>query len=131
MRNYHDFASVGGGLLCERVYLVEPIKLNAVESTYAPALFDEFATTFVDSQMDLSCGIREGGGITFRWTCQCCGFKSGEAFLDNNVLGKFRGTFWFIPYWTIVFPLTLFSAFLLLSQPRRIKKAETLPSTAV
>ncbi len=36
-----------------------------------------------------------------------------------------------IPYWLIVLPLTLLSAYLLLSKPRPAKKAETSPATAI
>ena len=127
--NYHDIASFGGGLLWERVYLVQPIKLNAVESTYASALFSEFATTFVDTQMNLTSGIQEGGGQRFEWRWRCCGFDAGEIG-EDGALGKFRGTFWFISYWSIVLPLTFISAFLLLTKPRQLTQKKTPEPTA-
>lgn len=42
---------------------------------------------------------------------------------------KSRGVLWFVPYWSIVLPLTLFSAYLWLSKSSRHKKTSPLTAT--
>jgi hypothetical protein len=64
--------------------------------------------------------LDNGQHVTWHWGS--CGFEFGET--------TFRITGWskafrIIPYWSIVVPLTLLSAYLLLSKPRPAKKPET------
>jgi hypothetical protein len=51
------------------------------------------------------------------------GFGSGIATLDS--LGS-TALFWLIPYWSVVIPLTLFSASLLLSKQQTIKSEQEI-----
>ncbi len=49
------------------------------------------------------------------WRCRVSGFDIVEASADDDI---YRGTFVAIPYFSIITPLTLLSAWLLLSKPR-------------
>jgi len=58
-----------------------------------------------------------------RWSLKIWGFRIGEAY---------RRKVWVIPYWSIVIPLTLISAYLLLSKPRVAKPkaiTKSIPET--
>jgi len=52
-----------------------------------------------------------------------CGFGVGEM----NAGPADRHTIWIIPYWSIVIPLTLLSAWLLLSKPRKATRTHAEP----
>ena len=68
---------------------------------------------------------RTFGPIKNEW--HCCGF--GEFHLDET--GRNPAAFSVIPYWAIVLPQTLLSAYLLLSKPRKsnqLKIIETIAS---
>ena len=53
--------------------------------------------------------------LDLNWYVRCCGFGFGEDTL-NTANGR-RFLIWIVPYWSIVIPLTLISAFLLISKP--------------
>jgi hypothetical protein len=50
----------------------------------------------------------------FEWQWRCCGFGSASSSTQNRTI-----YLKIIPYWSVVLPLTLMSAYLLLSKPRR------------
>ena len=56
----------------------------------------------------------------FRWCGFAAGYELGRAYLPDG-----RVDLWFIPYWSIVIPLTLLSAYLLLVKPRKPKLGPT------
>lgn len=58
-------------------------------------------------------------GITWHW--HFCGFRYGE-YLSSRSYGHL--VLWFVPYWSIVIPLALLSAYLLLSKPRLPKASK-------
>ena len=64
---------------------------------------------------------------SFRWN----GFESGDV-LTTPVTGPSQTwmQFWQVPYWSIVLPLTLISAFLLLSKPRKSIQTKTAQPVA-
>jgi len=61
------------------------------------------------------------GSDHLKWSRRWCGFGFGQ--FDERLVGMMvrHGTrpFWSIPYWSIVLSLTLISAYLLLSMPRK------------
>ena len=61
------------------------------------------------------------GGWKFEWRWKWCGFDCGAA---STATTGVRGQMWAIPYWSLVLPLTLFSAWLLLIKPRPAKSAK-------
>ena len=71
-------------------------------------------------------GRRQLANKNYMWHLRTCGFALGNLFssdLDTST-GKntqtLQGpTFWIIPYWSIVIPLTALSTYLLLSKPRQ------------
>ena len=124
---FYDIRPGPNALYWERVYFVRPMTLNAVEQTYAAGLFKEFAYVFVDCHLVHDVGPRENeeDGQRFKWRWCCCGFEAGE-FVKKDDDQTISGTFWFIPYWMIILPLTLLSAYLLLSKPRVAKPKTTI-----
>ena len=56
----------------------------------------------------------------FKWRWRVCGFGVGDIDTEPDV--GFRETCAMIPYWSIVIPLTVLSAWLLLSKSRKLKK---------
>ena len=69
------------------------------------------------------------GKTTQKW--QTLGFASEETTFANNHIITLS---WAIPYWSIVIPLTLLSAWLLLNKPRKsyVKPiSESIPKTAM
>lgn len=71
---------------------------------------------------------------TTRWELNFCGFHFIEGEIDSrDYTRKLRGSIWVFHYWSIVTPLTLLSAWLLLSKPRRtipLKPSEPAPAEA-
>lgn len=65
-------------------------------------------------------------GWNIDWNWQCCGFQFGESYLGSILEFPSSGAklklagiaIWNIPHWSLVAPLTLLSAWLLLSKPR-------------
>ena len=55
------------------------------------------------------------------WKFEWCGFGCGESH-------RSRLRIWMIPYWSIVLPLTLLSAYLLLSKRLPVKRREAAPA---
>ena len=64
-------------------------------------------------------GAKDGeDGIVRRW--KWCGFDCGfESWTEENPSFNGHVVTCIIPYWSIIFPLTLLSAILLLSNPRK------------
>jgi hypothetical protein len=71
-----------------------------------------------DNEKTVVCEI-----LALQW--MWCGFYCG---VPDDHYSKFMLV---VPYWSIVIPLTLLSAWLLLGKPRQAKKAESLPNTAI
>ena len=65
-----------------------------------------------------------GHDVRWKWRWRCCGFEFGR-FTPNGP--RWAEDIWIVPYWSIVTPLTLISAFLLLKKP----KTSTQPQTAL
>jgi hypothetical protein len=64
--------------------------------------------------------------------CNWRSFGFGRGDLNIDSLDRSRHTFWMIPYWSIILPLTVLSAFLLLTKPRQSiprKTADSIPKT--
>jgi hypothetical protein len=59
--------------------------------------------------------------IDWRW--KFCGIDFGQTHNHHDPI--FRRKYWLFPYWSIVLPLTLLSAYLLLSKPRPPKPPES------
>jgi hypothetical protein len=59
-----------------------------------------------------------------KWRCRSCGFGVGE--IPAEIYDGTMITIRVIPYWSIVLPLTLFSAYLLLSKPQK-STPKTIP----
>jgi hypothetical protein len=59
-----------------------------------------------------------------QWGTQWMGFRMGTVVWDNPP-GFQETTVVVVPHWSIVIPLTLLSAWLLLSKPRRVEKPDT------
>jgi hypothetical protein len=55
------------------------------------------------------------------WRWRLGGFRFGESYDDRNAI---VATFFVIPYWSVVLPLTLLSACLLLTKARPTKQSE-------
>jgi hypothetical protein len=70
--------------------------------------------------------LLEGWNYRHLWRWQFCGFDFGELMVEGQA-GKHRLLF-SVPYWSIVAPLTLISAWCLLTKPRL--KPATKPETA-
>ncbi len=68
---------------------------------------------------------REGD---YQWGFRGRGFSFGH--LDSE-LSRIRGSIWIVPYWSIVTPLTLLSACLLLSQRRRRHPKKVVETTTM
>lgn len=51
------------------------------------------------------------------WRVRSCGFDFGE--WRSKQKDAFRCDYWLIPYWSLVLPLTLLSAYLILWKPRK------------
>jgi len=60
-----------------------------------------------------------GNPIIFDWRWQFLGFDVGRGQEETSPPSVSKVSFMFIPYWSIVIPLTLHSAYLLLSKPRK------------
>jgi len=62
------------------------------------------------------------------WKWYWCGFGDGSAVYGSGLAetGFEHHTFWVVPYWSLVFPLTLLSACLLLLKPRPLKQTTTV-----
>ena len=65
-------------------------------------------------------GIPSSQTIAFHWRRQFAGFDFGAA-TQHSLWLRSYSEFWTIPYWSLVLPLTLFSAYLLLIKPRAAK----------
>jgi hypothetical protein len=130
--NWHEIASFRRGLLWERVTLVHKSESPRVKPGTEPALFNEFSENLVQYQLPHLAGVEERGDERFEWRSQYCGFDGGELRRDHE-MGVIRATFWIIPYYAIVIPLTVISAFLFLSTPRQStsKKISEPNGTAV
>ena len=77
------------------------------------------------SEVTVDAGRLNNGNVQWNW--RCCGFGRGATAIaaDGSM-----AQLWTIPYWSVTTPLTLLSAFLLLSKPRKLtqkKLAEPIP----
>lgn len=59
---------------------------------------------------------------TIDWRWRACGFDFGE--WHSKQKDTFRSYYWLIPYWSLVLPLTLLSAYLILWNPRKRTEPE-------
>jgi hypothetical protein len=84
------------------------------------AVFKDMAEGLVQFHLPHLAGVLGDGDLHFEWRWKYLGFDSGQ--LRHN---KLSATFWIIPYWSIVVPLTALSAWLLVIKPRKpAKKVE-------
>ena len=58
----------------------------------------------------------------WKWRTEFCGFEFGQ-FIPKGP--PWSESIWLVPYWSITVPLTLLSAFLLLSKPRQSTQKKT------
>jgi len=79
--------------------------------------FPKFATTEAD-------GFQENLDRQFEWHWRVLGFGHGESIRGLRSPRGFQ--IWAIPYWSIVIPLTLLTAYLLLAKPRPNKPKKTI-----
>ena len=63
-------------------------------------------------------------GNPYKWTIQSCGVRIGCV---EDPTYSLRASMWVFPYWSLISPLTILSAYLLLSEPRSEKKVDTSP----
>jgi hypothetical protein len=71
--------------------------------------------------------VHQGNGNEFLWRWQFFGFDCGVIVPGSDSTLRIR--YIFVPYWSVVVPLTLLSAYLLFSEPRPAKKTETATAT--
>ena len=103
---------------CDSVFgiLISSFKTKVTAGTSKSNLFD------YRNEPNKKSVTKRFGEISMRWLNQCCGFRFGTADVGGNALlgiqpiGEIR--IWLIPYWSIVIPLTVLSAGVLLSKPR-------------
>jgi len=63
-------------------------------------------------------------GCKTKWRWQCGGFIAGSVEYDfPSTRPLQRISVYFVPYWSLVLPLTLLSAWLILAKPRKAKAA--------
>jgi len=98
---FDDVTSVDQVLVWGRNRTVEPqsVVTRPEWRSFEGASFDVFL-----DRLDREC--------SWRW----CGFGVGELKKDSSK--PLSLSFWSVPYWSIVLPLTLLSAYLLVSKPR-------------
>ena len=92
--------SIDGNLVLERVKTRGPSKTD---------------TKWFINKLPIWFGSLKSPDVHWHWRCQ--GFGIGEVTTDR--LTGTRSTLWSIPYWSLVAPLTMLSAYLLLTKPRR------------
>ena len=100
-----------GCLSWNRIHELQPEQLRFADRYFTgdAASFDRFLNNEVN------------------WHWKTCGFEFGETTQHNS---RVRSEFGVVPYWSIVIPLTLLSAWLLLIKPRsshRKKITEPIP----
>ena len=83
-----------------------------------PGKFDSLPIEFT-SFKDLFTDCYPGEDIEVEWRMDWAGFAFGKA----NPISD-RMAWWIVPYWALVLPLTLLSAWLLLIKPRPAKSAK-------
>ncbi len=71
---------------------------------------------------------RSAAGSPFRWTIRRHGFEIGDCTDQQFPLEIFIVR---VPYWSVVLPLTLISAYLLLARPRKPAQTKIVETSAV
>lgn len=109
------FASNQNGLWCVRSQLpgdvYQPTRLEAASGSFSlPGRRKPFSD---DPFAHLS-----GWDWTTSWRVDSCGFHFAE-YRKNNRLTGVSLSFWIIPHWVIIWPLTMTSAYLLCCNSRR------------
>ena len=63
------------------------------------------------------------------WRFRCCGFASGYELRTAGALNE-RVDLWIAPYWSVAIPLTILSAYLLLSKPRQPRQSDDVTAVS-
>jgi hypothetical protein len=111
--NYNWLGSFNASIAWQQVTPVDTLLWSQMYKKSGPMLFNEVAVATSEKAIaDLLCGEDQ-----FEWKHRYCGFAIGE-FKQKFSLSAVHLTIWKLSYWSVVIPLTLLSAFLLLKKPR-------------
>jgi hypothetical protein len=118
--NFNWLASFNGSIAWQRVVPVDASKWSTDINEFAPELFHEFAENVAEH---LLAGLLSNED-KFEWKHRLFGFEIGEHRQEGS-LGAVQVTIWKLSYWLLITPLTLLSAFLLLSKSRKSTQKKT------
>lgn len=110
--------SMNGGIVWQRVVPVDESNWSKDINENGPTVFGEFAEALAEYYS----GFTSGGNFEKH---RFLGVQMSE-YQNQTAMGPIKLKIWRLSYWRIIVPLTLLSAYLLLSKPRL--KSTTLQS---
>jgi len=124
------FRATQNGITCERYVAVRGVIFHYSPGWYHYTIQNGFRFGGDEGIVPEGSAPSFGGTLVERdiWKWECCGFEiqeRGFEFGESIEQDKYRLIKWTLPWWSIVLPLTLLSAFLLIAKPRKAKQCQS------